>query len=72
MFHSRNLRESGMNRFTDRAVIVTGAASGIGEATARRFGAEGARVTCADVNAEGVEATAAAIREAYARSNSGT
>ncbi len=64
MFHSRLYRENVMNRFAGRAVIVTGAASGIGEATAKRFGAEGARVTCADVNEAGAEATAAAIREA--------
>ncbi len=35
-------------RFQDKVVIVTGAASGIGEATARRFFDEGALVVLAD------------------------
>ena len=48
-------------RFKDKTVIVTGAAGGIGSAIARRFATEGARVVITDVNAEGAEATAAAI-----------
>jgi meso-butanediol dehydrogenase/(S,S)-butanediol dehydrogenase/diacetyl reductase len=35
-------------RFKNKIVIVTGAASGIGEATARRFSAEGAMVVLVD------------------------
>ncbi|HSG77435.1 MAG TPA: SDR family NAD(P)-dependent oxidoreductase [Burkholderiales bacterium] len=42
--------------------VVTGAASGIGRATAEAFGAAGAHVILGDVNAEGGEAAAAAIR----------
>ena len=39
-------------------VLVTGAASGMGRATARVFAAEGANVTVTDVSAEGVKAVA--------------
>ncbi|QOC93032.1 SDR family NAD(P)-dependent oxidoreductase [Micromonospora craniellae] len=40
-----------MQRLQDRVAVVTGAASGIGLATVRRFAAEGARVVCVDVDA---------------------
>ncbi len=45
--------------FQDRAVLVTGAASGIGRATALAFAAAGARVAVCDLNAAGAEAAAA-------------
>jgi meso-butanediol dehydrogenase/(S,S)-butanediol dehydrogenase/diacetyl reductase len=47
-----------------KVAVVTGGASGIGAATARRLAAEGARVILADQNAEQGEAEAAAIRSA--------
>lgn len=40
-----------MNRFVGKSVIVTGAASGIGRATAVRLASEGAQVACLDVSA---------------------
>ena len=48
-------------RFTNKVVLVTGAASGIGRAIALRFGSEGAQVIVNDVNAQGAEATVQAI-----------
>ncbi len=39
-------------RFTDKVVVVTGAAQGIGEAYARALAAEGAKVVVADINAD--------------------
>ncbi|GAB7034434.1 SDR family oxidoreductase [Streptomyces sp. NPDC021749] len=48
-----------MNRFEGRRVLITGAGSGIGRATVHRILAEGGRVVAADVDAEGLAATAA-------------
>jgi NAD(P)-dependent dehydrogenase (short-subunit alcohol dehydrogenase family) len=53
-------------RFQDKVVFVTGGASGIGEATARRFAAEGARVVVADINADRARAVAATLPDAHA------
>lgn len=39
-------------RFSEKVVVVTGAASGIGLATAKRFGSEGARIVIADLSEE--------------------
>jgi NAD(P)-dependent dehydrogenase (short-subunit alcohol dehydrogenase family) len=48
-----------MGRLEGRVAIVTGGASGIGAATVRRFGEEGASVVVADINDEGGEKVAA-------------
>lgn len=47
--------------WADQHVLVTGAASGIGQALAAAFAARGARVTAADIDAAKLEAAAAAI-----------
>ncbi len=59
-----------MARFEGRTAVVTGAASGIGKATARRLGAEGASVACLDLNTIGAEATALEIHLEAGRANS--
>ncbi len=51
-----------MRRFEGQVVVITGSATGIGAATARRFAAEGARVACLDINEADNEATAEAAR----------
>jgi NAD(P)-dependent dehydrogenase (short-subunit alcohol dehydrogenase family) len=44
--------------FSGKTIIITGAASGIGQATALIFAREGANVVCADLNHEGARRTA--------------
>jgi 2-hydroxycyclohexanecarboxyl-CoA dehydrogenase len=51
----------GAMRLEGRVALVTGGASGIGAATARRLAAEGARVAVADLDASGARAVAGEI-----------
>ena len=46
----------------DQAAIVTGGASGLGAATARRLAAQGAKVAVCDLNAKLAESVAAEIK----------
>ena len=48
-------------RFDDKTVIVTGAASGIGRATASRIAREGGRVVAVDISAARLEELAASL-----------
>ncbi|MFN8486830.1 MAG: SDR family oxidoreductase [Caldilineaceae bacterium] len=53
-------------RFKDRVAIVTGAASGIGLATAKLLGAEGARVVVADINDQAAAKAVETVKRAGA------
>src|SRR5260370_17006699 len=53
-----------MARLSDEACLIAGAGSGMGEAPARLFGREGARVMGADIDAAAAQRTAAGIRDA--------
>ncbi len=55
------------NRLRDRVAIVTGAASGIGRASALRLSAEGAAIAIGDLDLKGAEAVVAEIEAAGGR-----
>src|SRR6266511_848368 len=57
-------RRDPMGRLDGKVAAITGAASGMGRATARLFAAEGARLLLADVDAEGGAAAAAEVIQA--------
>jgi NAD(P)-dependent dehydrogenase (short-subunit alcohol dehydrogenase family) len=56
-----------MTGFEGKVVVITGAGSGIGRATARRFARLGARVHVADIDRESAEAVAAELPDAVAQ-----
>jgi NAD(P)-dependent dehydrogenase (short-subunit alcohol dehydrogenase family) len=51
-----------MSRIDGKIALVTGAARGLGAATARRFAEAGAKVVITDLNETGGEETATGIR----------
>ena len=53
-------------RFQDKVAIVTGAASGIGLATAKRLGSEGCRVVIADLEGDKANDAATEVKQAGA------
>jgi NAD(P)-dependent dehydrogenase (short-subunit alcohol dehydrogenase family) len=52
-----------VSRLEGKVAIVTGAATGLGRATAQLYAAEGAKVVVADIRAEEAELTVEAIRD---------
>lgn len=53
--------------FHGKTIVITGAASGIGRATALIFAREGANVVCADINGDGAKETVAKVNAAGAQ-----
>jgi NAD(P)-dependent dehydrogenase (short-subunit alcohol dehydrogenase family) len=60
----RQQRKDADMRLADKVSIITGGAQGIGEATALKFGKEGAKVAVCDVNLPQAQAVAEAIVKA--------
>src|SRR5262245_32327625 len=58
-------------RFTKKTIFITGAGSGIGRATAKRFASEGGQTFCVDVNADGVAETIGQVRLAGGTADGG-
>lgn len=54
-----------MGRVSGKMAFITGGAQGLGEATARMFAREGAKVTVTDINGAGAETVAASINEEH-------
>ncbi|WP_306370800.1 3-oxoacyl-ACP reductase [Nocardiopsis sp. CC223A] len=58
-----------MNRFEGRTAVITGAAGGIGRATAGRLAAEGARIVAADLDEEVGRAVAEEVGGTFVRTD---
>src|SRR5689334_5474411 len=64
--NSSGLTLRSVTEFAGKVVVVTGAGSGIGRATARLFGRLGARVHVADIDGTSAEAVAAELGDGVA------
>jgi NAD(P)-dependent dehydrogenase (short-subunit alcohol dehydrogenase family) len=56
-----------MSEFKGKVVLLTGAATGLGAETAHQFAEQGSHLVLVDINAEGLQQTADAIRAAGAK-----
>ncbi len=61
-FHKYIFQGGCMMRLLDKVAIITGAGRGIGEATAKKFAAEGAKVVIADINQRDIDRTVNEIK----------
>jgi NAD(P)-dependent dehydrogenase (short-subunit alcohol dehydrogenase family) len=64
--------QGGDGRFRGRVAVVTGGASGLGEAMGRRFASEGARVCVADIDNDNARRVADAITHAGGEAGAAT
>ena len=56
-----------MQDLSGKVAVITGGASGIGNALARRFASEGAHIVIGDVQADALERAAKALRDSGAQ-----
>ena len=52
-----------MSRFSDKVIVIIGAATGLGRSMAERFALESARLVIADIDAQGLETTLGLVKK---------